>query len=170
MTTQRLIRKWLVYVLGFLPLWMLDCYILSRYPIYGVTPLLLPLTVAAVATLEGPVGGGGFGMWVGFLWQTTYPVSPSGMIFFLTLFGMFAGIWVQYGLQKGFLGFFISGSALLVAVEALWLLDWFLRGFGDLFLLLSLAGRQTLLTLCYTPVIYLQFQKIFKKVGGNSLS
>lgn len=132
--------------------------------------MLLPLAVTAVATMEGQIGGGAFGMWVGFLWETTYPVAPGGMIFFLTLFGFLAGKWVQFGLQKGFFGFFICAVAMLVAVEFLWIWGWVWRGFGTSVELVSLAGKQVILTLLYTPWIYLLFRKIFGKVGGNKLA
>lgn len=169
MTSQHFMKKWFIYTLGLLPVWMLDCYILSCYPVFGVTPILLPLVVTAVATLEGELGGGSFGLAVGFLWETTYPVSPSGMIFFLTLFGFFVGKATQYGLQKGFLGFFISSLTVLCLVEGLWTLDWFLRGRSTSHIV-ELAVKQVGLSLCYSPVIYLLFQKIFRKVGGNKLA
>ena len=62
MTRRDLIHKWLVYALGLLPLWLLDDYILPRYPLFGVTPMLLPVAAAAVAVLEGAYAGAGFGM------------------------------------------------------------------------------------------------------------
>ena len=42
MTRRDLIQKWLTYTLGLLPVWLLDAYILPRYPLYGMTPMLLP--------------------------------------------------------------------------------------------------------------------------------
>lgn len=169
MTTQHLMHKWFIYNIGLLPVWMLDCYILSRYPVLAVTPLLLPLVVSAVATLEGDLAGGSFGMWVGFLWETTYPVAPGGMIFFLTLFGYLIGVWSRFGLKKGFLGFFISSMGVLICVEALWTLDWFLRGKNTQYTL-YLAGKQVALSLCYSPLVYGIYYKIFRKVGGNKLA
>ena len=39
MTRALNIQKWSVYALcGLLPVWLLDAYILSRYPIQGLTP------------------------------------------------------------------------------------------------------------------------------------
>lgn len=73
MTRRDLIHKWLVYALGLLPLWLLDDYILPRYPLFGVTPMLLPVAAAAVAVLEGAYAGAGFGMAVGLLWELAYP-------------------------------------------------------------------------------------------------
>ena len=62
MTRQDLIHKWAVYALALLPVWLLDSCILPRFPLFGITPMLLPLALTAVAVLEGSVAGAGFGM------------------------------------------------------------------------------------------------------------
>ena len=51
MTRRDLFHKWFAYALGLLPVWVLDAYILPRYPLYGASPMLLPLAVAAVAVV-----------------------------------------------------------------------------------------------------------------------
>ena len=51
MTRRDLFHKWFVYGLGLLPVWLLDAYILPRYPLMGTVPMLLPLAAAAVAVL-----------------------------------------------------------------------------------------------------------------------
>ena len=51
MTRRDLLYKWLIYALGLVPVWLLDAYILPRFPILGVTPVLLPASVVAVAVL-----------------------------------------------------------------------------------------------------------------------
>ena len=61
MTTQDWLYKWFRYALALLPVWWLDAYLLSRWPVWGVTPVLLPVAVAAVSVLEGISGGAGFG-------------------------------------------------------------------------------------------------------------
>lgn len=53
MTTKDFTVKWLAYTLALLPVWLMECFLLSRYPLFGVKPMLLPLAVVAVATLEG---------------------------------------------------------------------------------------------------------------------
>lgn len=169
-TRQLLMKKWLMYGFGLFPIWFLDCFVLGRYPIEGATPMLLPLTVAAVATLEGRLAGGAFGMWVGFVWETTYPGGWGGLIFVLTLFGFLAGAGVEKVLQKGFLGFFISGFGILVGVETLTILAWMLTGHGNHLELVALAGRQVALSILYTPLVYVIFRKIFSKVGGTRLA
>ena len=69
MTRQDLIHKWAVYALALLPVWLLDSCILPRFPLFGVTPMLLPLALTAVAVLEGSGAGGGFGLAVGLVWM-----------------------------------------------------------------------------------------------------
>lgn len=169
MTRRDLIYKWFVYSLGLLPLWILDCYVLSRYPVYGTTPILLPLTVAAVATMEGQMPGGIFGMWVGFVWETCYPQGVGAMIFVLTLLGYLAGTGVQYVLKKGFFGFFICSLAILLAVESILVFSWTASGKASHLHLIPLAGKQLLLSMLYSPLVYWIFRKIFSKVGGNRL-
>ena len=61
MTTKDFTVKWLAYALALLPVWLMECFLLSRYPLFGVKPMLLPLAVVAVATLEGGAAGAGFG-------------------------------------------------------------------------------------------------------------
>lgn len=170
MTRRHLFHKWVCYALALIPIWMLDCYILGRYPIHGTTPMLLPLAVAAVATLEGPTGGGGFAMWVGFLWETTYPGGTGFFVVYLTLLGYLCGGGVKYILQKGFFGYFISATATLIAVEVIWVLAWFISAKGSWLELVTLAGKQIAITLLYTPFVYLIFRRVFQKVGGSRLA
>ena len=62
MTRQDQMYKWSIYALGLLPIWILDAYLLGRYPIMGVKPMLLMLAVVTVAVLEGALAGAGFGL------------------------------------------------------------------------------------------------------------
>lgn len=164
MTRRDFIKKWLLYALGLFPIWAMDCYFLSRYPIYGVTPLLLPLAVAALATIEGELGGGGFGLWVGFLMETTYPQGTGTLIFVLTLMGFLCGKGVHRVLKRSFVGFLLSAVAILCAVEGVTVMTWLLLGKASSALLLPLAFKQIVLTLCYAPLIFWVFLKVFAKV------
>ena len=53
MTRRDQIYKWCIYALGLFPIWVLDAFVLSRYPLLGITPTLLPLAVSAVAVMRG---------------------------------------------------------------------------------------------------------------------
>ncbi len=160
MTRRDFMEKWFIYGMALFPIWLLDCYFFSRYPIYGVTPILLPLTVAAVATMEGQMAGGGFGMWVGFVWETTYPSGTGLMILTLTLCGFLAGTGVQYVLKRGFFGFFLCACMILCVVETILVLVWLMLGKATAVMLIPFAGKEILLTLLFTPVVYWVFQQV----------
>ena len=77
MTTKDFAVKWLAYSLALLPIWFLEDFFLSRYPLFGVKPMLLPLCAIAVATLEGATAGAGFGLGVGMLFDAMVPGFPA---------------------------------------------------------------------------------------------
>ena len=113
MTRRDQIYKWCIYALGLFPIWVLDAFVLSRYPLLGITPTLLPLAVSAVAVLEGALPGSGFGLAVGLLWTLAYPGSSSLLVFGMALAGFLVGIVSQYALNQNFLGCLICSAAVL---------------------------------------------------------
>lgn len=113
MTRRDLVHKWFFYSLGLLPVWLLDAYILPRYPLWGISPMLLPLAAAAVAVLEGAYAGTGFGMGVGLLWELTYPGGFGGLVFGMALAGMLMGAVSQYALSQSFPGCLICSAGVL---------------------------------------------------------
>ena len=76
MTRQDLIHKWAVYALALLPVWLLDSCILPRFPLFGITPMLLPLALTAVAVLEGS-GAGAASVWQ-WAWCGPCPIPWAG--------------------------------------------------------------------------------------------
>ena len=72
MTRQDFILKWLFYALALLPVWWMDTFVLGRFPVLGVAPMLLPVAAVAVAVLEGALAGAGFGLAVGVLCDAVY--------------------------------------------------------------------------------------------------
>ena len=149
MTRRDLIHKWLVYALGLLPLWLLDDYILPRYPLFGVTPMLLPVAAAAVAVLEGAYAGAGFGM---------------------ALAGMAIGALAQYALSQSFPGCLLCSAAILALLDLLRVLRGLITHAASLPALLQVAVPEFLYSLAWTPVVYLLFRAIFRRVGGTKLA
>jgi len=170
MTRRDQFHKWFVYALGLLPLWLLDAYILPRYPLLGITPMLLPLAAAAVAVLEGTFAGAGFGLAVGLLWEAAYPGGFGGLVIGLTLAGMFMGAASRYVLSQSFPGYLVCSAGLLLVLDGLRLLQNLFTNTADLGQLLAVALPECLLTLAWSPVVWLVFRRVFDKVGGTKLA
>lgn len=170
MTRQDLFRKWFVYALALVPVWLLDACILSRYPLFGIRPMLLPLAVVAVAVLEGSRAGAGFGLGVGLLWALAYASGTGMMVIGLTLVGLLTGAAAQYALSQSFLGCLLCSAGALGAID-LWrvVVRLFVRSAG-LPSLLRVAVPEILWSLAWTPLVYLIFRAVYQKVGGTRLA
>ena len=171
MTRRDLIHKWLVYTLGLLPVWVLDAYILPRYPLFGAAvPMLLPLAAAAVAVLEGAYAGTGFGMAVGLLWELAYPGGFGGLVFYLALAGMVMGVMSQYALSQSFLGCLICSAGVLGVLDGLRVARMLFINAAGLSDLLQVAIPEFLWSLAWTPLVWLIFRAVYDRVGGTKLA
>ena len=170
MTTKDFFIKWLAYTLALLPLWFLQELLLSRYPLMGVKPMLLPLCTVAVATLEGAPGGAGFGLGVGLLWALAYPSGTGIMVIGMTLVGLLTGAAAQYALSQSFLGCLLCSAGALVAID-LWRIAvrLFVRSAGWASML-RVAVPEILWSLAWTPLVYLIFHAVYRRVGGSRLA
>lgn len=164
MTTKDFTIKWLAYGLALLPLWFLEAYLLSRYPLFGVKPMLLPLCAIAVATLEGATAGTGFGLAVGVLFDAMNPGVPGAMIFVMALLGLGTGLLAQYVLSQSLVGCFLCSALALVALDGLRVGVRLLRKTAPLNPMLALAGKEILWSLCFVPLVYLVFRWVFRRV------
>lgn len=170
MTRRDLIHKWLVYALGLLPVWLLDAYILPRVPLWGTVPMLLPLAVAAVSVLEGAYSGTGFGLAVGLLWELAYPGGFGGLVFYMALAGMAMGAVSQYALSQSFLGCLICAAGTLGLLDLLRVAWRLLTREAGLSELLGAAVPEFLWSLAWTPLVWLIFRAVHRRVGGNKLA
>lgn len=170
MTRRDLFHKWFVYALGLFLVWVADAYILPRYPLFGVTPTLLPLAAAAVAVLEGAYAGTGFGMAVGLLWELAYPGGFGGLVFGMALAGMITGAVSQYALSQSFLSCLLCSAGVLGVLDGLRILRILFLQAETLDVLLRIAVPEIALSLCWTPVVYWIFRRIYRRVGGAKLA
>lgn len=170
MTRRDLFHKWFVYAMGLLLVWVLDAYILPRYPLFGITPTLLPLAAAAVAVLEGAYAGTGFGMAVGLLWELAYPGGFGGLVIGMALAGIAMGAVSQYALSQSFPGCLICSAGVLAALGLLRVTQRLFTNTADLGPLLQVAVPEFLWSLAWTPLVWLLFRAIYNRVGGTKLA
>ena len=170
MTRRNLIHKWSVYGLGLVMVWLLDGCILPRYPLFGTIPMLLPLAATAVAVLEGAYGGAGFGMAVGLVCELAYPGGFGGLVFGMAAAGLAAGSASQYILSQSYPGCLICSCGVLLGLEALRLFRGVVTDTAAFGAMLPVAGAELALSLAWSPVIYLLFRSIYRRVGGTRLA
>lgn len=170
MTRRDLFHKWSVYALALFVLWVTDAYILPRYPLFGVTPTLLPLAVAAVAVLEGAYAGTGFGMAVGLLWELAYPGGFGGLVIGMALAGIAMGGLSQYALSQSFPGCLVCSAGVLAALGLLRVGRGLLTNTADLGALLQVAVPEFLWSVVWTPLVWLLFRAVYNRVGGTKLA
>lgn len=168
MTRRDFLFKWAFYGLGLLPVWFLEQAVLNRFQVFGVSPMLLPLAAAAVAVLEGPVGGGGFGLAVGMLCDAVYYGVPGGMTLGLALVSIAAGIAAQYVLKKSFVGCLICSAGILALIDAMRILLYALQG-SPIAALLRVAAPEILWSLVFVGPVYLIFRSIHGRVQVSTL-
>lgn len=164
MTTKDFSIKWLAYALALLPVWLAHSFLLNRFPLFGVVPMLLPLAAVAVATLEGATAGAGFGLAVGVLFDAVTPGAAGVMTFAMALVGLGTGLLAQYVLRQDLIGCLICSALALCVIDAG-------RVAGRLFLasaplepMLAVAGKEILWSLCFVPLVYLLFRWVFRRV------
>ena len=168
MTRQDFLIKWGVDALALLPVWFCQAFVLNRLPL-GLTPALLPLAAVAVAVLEGAVAGAGFGLGVGILCDAVYFGTDGAMTLGLCVAGMAAGALAQYLLRQNLVGCLLCSLLALAAMDGVRIAVRLLRGSRELGAMLSLAGREILLSLIFVFPVYALFLWVYHRVPKKTV-
>ena len=164
MTRQDQIWKWSLYALALVPVWWLEVYVLSRFPVLGVVPTLLPVAAVAVAVLEGTVGGAGFGLGVGILCDAVYYGGWGGMTLGLCLLGWGAGAASQYLLRRGFGGCLLCSAGALAVLGGSRVAWGLFTGLAPLPALLGVAVPELLWSLCFVCLLWPWFSWVRRRI------
>ena len=169
MTRQDFLIKWGVYALALLPVWFCEVFLLNRFPLFGVAPMLLPLAAIAVAVLEGTVAGAGFGLGVGILCDAVYFNPDGAMTVGLCLLGVGAGALSQYVVRQNLVGCLLCSLLALVCIDGVRVLANLLTGAATLPVLLSLAGREIAWSMVFVLPVYALFLWVFRRVPKKTV-
>ena len=169
MTRQDFLIKWGVYALALLPVWFCEVFLLNRFPLFGVAPMLLPLAAIAVAVLEGTVAGAGFGLGVGILCDAVYFNPDGAMTLGLCLLGVGAGALSQYVVRQNLVGCLLCSLLALVCIDGVRVLANLLTGAAALPVLLSLAGREIAWSMVFVLPVYALFLWVFRRVPKKTV-
>lgn len=167
------VTKWLIYALGVAVVWMAETLFLNRLPLFGVIPVLLPLTAVAVGLWEGAFPGAVFGLCLGVFADAVYPGLPGGMTLGLCLIGWLTGAMSQYRVRQNLPGYLICAVSAAAALALARASAALLSHKGTAGAVFSLAGREMACSLVYAIPIYLLFfllhRLIVKPVRGVRL-
>ena len=169
MTRQDFLIKWWVYALALLPVWFCQAFVLNRLPFLPLTPMLLPLAAVCVAVLEGAVAGAGFGLAVGALCDAVYFGTDGAMTVGVCVVGMAAGALAQYLLRQNLLGCLLCSLLSLAAMDGIRILARLFWGDWELGAMLSLAGREILLSLIFVFPVYALFLWVYRRVPKKTV-
>ena len=163
---RKIILKWGLYGLSLLILSLLQDVILCRFRLFGATTELVPCAIILICVLSGAEQGSLFALISSclYLFSGTAP-GPYSMVF-LTFLAIFACIFRQAFLQKGF------AAAMLCTVIAMTLYVLFNFLFGVFFGLTPLdrifgACITAGLSLIAAPILYPIFLSI-GSIGGEA--
>jgi len=169
MTRRDFILKWLWYATALAPILILNLYLLPRFPIFGIIPSLLPIAAITVAVLEGPLAGGGFGLFVGILSDAFIPGLPGSMTLALAILGMGAGAASRYGVHRNLAGCFLCSAVGTVIIHLIRLIYFLLRSVAPLPTLLAVALPEIFWSLVFLPLIYAIFLWVYRRVPQASV-
>lgn len=159
-----LLLKWLLYAAGVMICWLLHGLALQFLDIWGAMPFIFPMLAAVIAMYEGPLSGSICSLVLGIVCDLTIAVPiPCFYTLIFPIIGMLAGLISKNWIPMSF------GCALLLSFMAFLLTD----GFHCLLLALtgsqhaisaalSLAGRETCVSLPFLIPVYFVFRQIYE--------
>lgn len=164
MTRRDHIIQWIAYTLALLLVAGVERLIFSRFPLFGVLPVLIPSALVACAAMEGPKAGAGFGIAVGAL-VSVFAGGGVWRIVVCSAAGMGAGLITRYLWRQDFVGHLLC-CTLALLLRLVWCVG--VRAVMDvapLATLLSVALPELLWSLALTGPVYLLFRFVCKHWG-----
>lgn len=101
--------------------------------------------------------------------ELAYPGGFGGLVFGMAAAGLAAGSASQYILSQSYPGCLICSCGVLLGLEAA-AVSRRGDGHGGLWRDASGGGAELALSLAWSPVIYLLFRSIYRRVGGTRLA
>lgn len=166
MTRQEFIQKWLFYTLLLLFIAFLQRRLFGRLRLFGVMPVLLPLAVMALASLEGAAGGAAFGIAAGAL-STYLDGSSAWAVLLLCVCGLLTGLLAQHVLSRSFFGYVLCCFCAMLLREGWIVLSCWYRGAAQPPALLRVAVPELACTMLVCPLIYVMFRFFYYRWGAG---
>ncbi|MBE6919113.1 MAG: hypothetical protein E7469_05480 [Ruminococcaceae bacterium] len=166
MTQRDLFYKWLFYSLVGLFWVFLQQMVLNRLDIWnGVHPFVLPLLPTIAATLERRQESAFFAIGAGLFCDLLMPgVFPCFYTLAFLSSALLAGLIAGRVIMPGFLCAFVCSVLALVLTDLLLMLFLNISTDFSAAVALSLMGQELLLTLPFSPLVFLTLRKVWRLI------
>ncbi len=151
---SRVLIKLLILAPYLAVLYILQSTLLTHLPIFGTTPMIMPLAVCGVALFLGRVDGGVTGLFAGMLMDLACNQATIHFTLVLTLTGLLVGILSDTVLVQGFPSYLLTAAAALAVCSASQVFALAVLRGAPIALLSGIAVRQTLSSLIFTFPFY----------------
>lgn len=158
--------KWTLYALLLLVLSLLQDVVLSRFRLFGATTDLLPCVIILVCIIEGSHRGSLFTLISGCLYLFSGSAAGSYCLILLTFLAIFACIFRQGYLQKGFASAMLCTVFAVILYESAVFFIGYLLGLTILSRWIGFAVTAGLSCLC-APILYPIILSI-ASIGGDT--
>lgn len=160
------VLKWLLYIGVLLVLSVVQDVIFSRFRIYGASFDIMPCAIMLICILEGSENGCIFTLFASFCYAFSGSAPGVYCIAFITFLALFASMFRQGFLRKGF------GASMLCLSVSMMLYEALIFGVVLFFGRVTFSRWSTfflsgILALCVTPILYPIIRSI-EKIGGET--
>ena len=160
----RQILKWLVYMLLFMVMAVLETIVLPYLTLFGAHAKLLPLAAAMVAALEGGVPGALYGVFAGLICDALIPPFEAVHMIYFFLSGLLIGHLVAALFKKTYVTAALCAVVSLAALDFILLLVFYLiPGRAGLDSLLRVTLPEIAFSALLTPLVYWPIKAISKR-------
>lgn len=148
------VRRVIVYLGVLLAVLFIQNIVLSHVTVFGVHAIIAPIAVVAVGFFEGGVWGGLFGMFMGFSCDMYFNDSAVLLTVLFSIIGFTSGAAEMFFVNKRFFSFFFVSFAALILTAICQMFKFIAITDTNIWILLTTAGLQTLISIPFTFVIY----------------
>lgn len=165
MPRQELVIKWLSYGILLALIALLQGLVFTRLRLWGTIPMLLPLGLSALAVLEGPESGAGYGIAVGIVSMYVNGGGPVWVVLSCAI-GITIGLITRYVLRQGLWGHCLCCAGVLL-LHLLWAVVFrWITGVAPFGVLLSVGLPEFFWSLLLAPAVYYLYRFVYKRWGS----
>jgi len=164
MSRRDLTYKWAMYGGAVLAVVLVQSLVLNYIRVLSVHPFLLPMLVGIIAAYEGTQGGYTFGLIFGVLCDITIQ-APVPCFFTLdfVVIALITSLIAKNLIAPGFLCTLVVSAVSLLLTQLFYTVIYTYRSIASSMGVLNLMGREMLVSMVLSPLLYLLFFRIFRK-------